>query len=166
MSAKPGVQIEIPGLGRLDIHKIVSDYSGSLSVGGKLTAGVRERLLELETFVDIDILTSDTFGTVRSELANLPLHIEVLQDKDHHLQKQRYVATHCEPAHVVAFGNGNNDRLMLQAVRDAGGLAVCIENGEGCAVTALMNASLLIHGAAAALDLLLDPNRVKAGLRF
>jgi len=166
MSTKPGIQLEIPGLGRLDIRKIVSDYSGSLSVGGKLTAGVRERLLKLEKFVEIDILTSDTFGTVRSELADLPVHIEILKGSDHHLQKERYVSTRCTPGHVAAFGNGNNDRLMLQAVKDAGGLAVCIENGEGCAVTALVNASLLIHGAAAALDLLLDPNRVKAGLRF
>ncbi len=70
-----------------------------------------------------------------------------------------------EPKLVAAFGNGRNDVLMLRAVKNAGGLAVAIDNGEGCAVEALQNADIFIVGIANGLDLLLDPTRCKATLR-
>jgi soluble P-type ATPase len=67
---------------------------------------------------------------------------------------------------VVAIGNGNNDRLMLRAVKRGGGLAIAVDNGEGCAVDALMDSNILIHGAENALDLLLETPRLQATLRF
>jgi len=51
-------------------------------------------------------------------------------------------------------------------VKEAGGLAVAIDNGEGCAFDTLKNCDVFIVGAINALDLLLDPTRVKATLRF
>jgi len=164
--AKAGIRIEIPGFGPLMIQQVVSDYTGTLSAGGKLSAGVRERLTRLAELVDIHILTSDTFGTVRSELAEIPLEIRILERDRHDVQKQRFVTEQCQARHVAAFGNGSNDGLMLKAVRAAGGLAVAVDNGEGCAVETMISANLFIHGAANALDLLLEPNRAKAGLRF
>ena len=165
-AAKPGIRVEAPGAGSWEIRVLVTDFSGTLSCGGKLTAGVQRRLLQLDELVDIHVLTSDTFGTVRRELANIPAHIHVLESDRHDLQKRRFVQEECETASVLALGNGNNDRLMLLAVRDAGGIAVAIDNGEGCATATLQSANLCIRGAAEALDLLLDPNRLKAGLRL
>jgi soluble P-type ATPase len=163
---KPGIQVSIPGLHDLSISSLVTDYSGTLCCGGKLTYGVQERLIRLAELVDIFVLTSDTFGTVRFELQNIALNIQVLAGERHDKQKRDFVREHCQPATVAAFGNGANDRQMLHTVRDAGGLAVAIDNGEGCAVSALQNASLLIHGASSALDLLLDHTRITAGLRI
>ena len=68
--------------------------------------------------------------------------------------------------HVAAFGNGNNDRLLLRVVKQAGGLAIAVDNGEGCATDALLNAHLLITGAVNALNLLLETRACKATLRF
>ncbi len=163
--SKRGIDVDIPGRGLQRIRLLVTDYSGTLSCGGKLTSGVQERLLRLDEVLDIHVLTSDTFGTVRRELVNIPVRIEVLEADCHDLQKQRYVEALDTPR-VFALGNGNNDRLMLGTVAERGGLAVAVDNGEGCAVTALTAAQLYIHGAANALDLLLDPRRLKAGLRF
>jgi hypothetical protein len=56
--------------------------------------------------------------------------------------------------------------LLLKTVRDAGGLAVAVDNGEGCALDAILNANILVHGSEQALDLLLEPNSCKATLRF
>jgi soluble P-type ATPase len=162
---KPGIHVDIPGVGPLSIETLVCDYTGTLSRGGKLTPGVQERLIRLTDLVEIQVLTSDTFGTVRFELQNIALDIQVLTGGHHDEQKRRFVTQHCNPATVAALGNGANDRLMLDAVRAASGLAIAVDNGEGCAVATLQNASLLIHGADRALDLLLDPNRVAATLR-
>jgi hypothetical protein len=38
---KPGILIEIPGFGAREIRTIVTDYTGTLSCGGRLVAGVR-----------------------------------------------------------------------------------------------------------------------------
>jgi soluble P-type ATPase len=81
------------------------------------------------------------------------------------VEKEQYVKGF-DAEHVVAFGNGNNDRFMLRAVKNGGGIAVAIDNGEGCALDALLNSHIHIVGAANALDLLLDPTRCKATLRF
>ena len=68
---KPGILIEIPGFGTREIHTIVSDYTGTLSCGGRLTPGIREKLVALLDFVDIRIVTSDSFGTATEELRGI-----------------------------------------------------------------------------------------------
>jgi soluble P-type ATPase len=70
------------------------------------------------------------------------------------------------PGHVASFGNGNNDRLQLKVVKEAGGLATAVENGEGCALEAILSANVFVVGAVNALDLLLEPTRLRATLRF
>jgi len=163
--SRRGIQVEIPGSGPLRIEVVVTDYSGTLSCGGRLTPGVEERLTRLSQQVEIRVLTSDTFSTARTALEGLPVVLHILDGEHHHLQKRDYVTARSDPARVAALGNGANDRLMLRAVRDAGGLAVAVDNGEGCSMEAASGAHLLIHGATNALDLLLEPNRLKASLR-
>jgi soluble P-type ATPase len=161
---KTGITIEIPGYGRREIHTIISDYSGTLSYRGKLTDGVRERLLQLLKLVDLEVVSSDSFGTAAKELDGIVVP-HILQSGRHDLEKQEY-AKRFQLRHVAAFGNGNNDRLLLKTVKEAGGLAIAVDNGEGCALEALLNADLLIVGAANALNLLLETTSCKATLRF
>lgn len=162
---KGGIKVEIPGFGRLDVAALVSDFSGTLSCGGRVTRGVERRIVKLARILDIHILTADTFRTVKRELGNLPVEIHVLDSDRQDLRKERFVKA-MAPQHVAALGNGMNDRLFLRAVRVAGGLAVAVDNGEGCATKTLQNAGLFIGGAENALDLLLEPDRLKATLRF
>ncbi len=159
------IRIDIPGFGPREIVRVVSDYTGTHAYAGALRDGVRDRLARLGERIEVHVLTSDTFGTARRELEGLPVTLHLLDGSGHDEQK-RALALEMEPQHVAAFGNGNNDRLMLQAVRDAGGLAVAVDNGEGCALDAMLAAHLVIHGSENALDLLLDSNRCKATLRF
>ena len=159
------ISIDIPGLGLREISRVVSDYSGTHSFAGIIRPEVRDRLARLAESVEVHILTSDTFGTAQQELHDLPVTLHLLKGEDHDEQKRAY-ALKLEPQHVAAFGNGNNDRLLLSSVRDAGGLAIAVDNGEGCAVDTILAANLVIHGAENALDLLLDSNRCKATLRF
>jgi soluble P-type ATPase len=162
---KPGISIDIPGFGKLEIKAIVSDYTGTLSASGKLVVGVRGRLLRLAQIVDVHVVTADSFGTAAAELEGLPIIRKTLEGPNEDAQKLHYV-TDLGPRYVASFGNGNNDRLHLKAVREAGGLAIAVENGEGCALDAILNANLLVCGAPNALDLLLEPLRLRATLRF
>jgi soluble P-type ATPase len=134
------------------------------AASGRLALGVREKLVCLLGFVDIRIVSSDSFGTAKEELAGI-VTPHILTKERHDLEKQDYLRKF-ELKHVAAFGNGNNDRLLLKTVKEGGGLAIAVDNGEGCAVDALMNANLLIIGAANALNLLLEPQGCKATLRF
>ena len=159
------ILLDIPGLGKRELHRVVSDYTGTHAFAGALRPGVRERLTRLAELVDIHFLTSDTFGTAKRELGSLPVTLHLLSGERHDEQKQAFVADH-EPQHVAAFGNGNNDRLMLRTVREAEGLAIAVDNGEGCAIDMMVAANLFIHGSEQALDLLLHSDRCKATLRF
>jgi soluble P-type ATPase len=162
---KPGILIEIPGFGKIEFRSIVSDYTGTHSRGGKITHEVERRLIHLSELVDIHILTADTFGTAERELGDIPVSIHRLLAEAQDVQKMEFVRG-CQPQYAAAFGNGNNDRLLLKTVREAGGLAVAVDNGEGCAIEALQNANLFIVGAENALDLLIETKRLKATLRF
>jgi soluble P-type ATPase len=163
--AKPGITIDIPGFGKVQINSILSDYTGTLAFSGKLVAGVKDRLLRLAELVDIHVVTADSFGTAESELKGLPIVCRRLKGEGEDEQKRRY-ALNLNRRYVASFGNGNNDRLHLQAVKEAGGLAIAVENGEGCALEAILNANLFVIGAVNALDLLLEPTRLRATLRF
>ncbi|MEJ2186067.1 MAG: ATPase P [Gemmatimonadota bacterium] len=159
------IHLDIPGFGLREITTVVTDYSGTHAFAGRLRSAVRSRLLGLARLAEIHVVTSDTFGTVGRELGELPVTVHLLTGARHDEQKRAFVLDR-DPGHVAAFGNGNNDRLMLEAVRDAGGLAIAVDNGEGCALDAILASNLFVHGSENALDLLLNPDRCKATLRF
>ena len=161
---KRGIGIDIPGFGKRVIRTIISDYTGTLSCRGKLTPGVRPRLRRLVKLVDLEIVTADTYGTARQELRGIAVP-NMLRKKRQDTEKRDF-AKEFDLRHVAAFGNGNNDRLLLRAVTNGGGIAIAVDNGEGCALDALAHANILIFGAANALDLLLKTNALKATLRF
>ncbi len=158
------IRLDIPGFGTREIARVVTDYSGTHAFAGALRDGVRRRLARLAQQVEVHVLTSDTFGTAARELEDLPVELHLLSGTRHDEQKRAYALEH-DAGHVAAFGNGKNDRLMLEAVRDAGGLAFAVDNGEGCALDAILAADLFVHGSENALDLLLDTDRCVATLR-
>ncbi len=162
--SKPGISIDIPGLGQRLIRTIVSDFTGTLSRNGRLTPGVKPRLRRLLKLVDLEILTADTYGTASRQLRGIVVPNK-LKTRRHDIEKRRF-AKRFRLKHVAAIGNGNNDRMLLSSVKKSGGLAIAVDNGEGCAIDALNGANLFVVGAANALDLLLNPTACKATLRF
>jgi soluble P-type ATPase len=153
----PGIKIQIPHFADpLIIERIVTDYTGTLSQGGKLIPGVEDRLRRLKELVEINVISADSFGTASGQLAAIPLRPHILeQGKRHDTEKQQYVKER-NPSRIAAFGNGNNDALMLEAVKQAGGLAIAVDSGEGCSVEAIQKANLFVVNIVNALDLLLE----------
>jgi P-type E1-E2 ATPase len=152
--------LTVPAYGSLSITHCAIDYTGTLSVDGKLVPGVREGLRELAKLVEVHVLTSDTFGTARQELTGTPCTLHILTGEDHAGQKETYVRQ-LGAEQVIALGNGTNDRLMLQAAR----IGVAVMLAEGCAAQALNAADILVFSPLDAFNLLLSPNRLKAVLR-
>jgi|SRR5271166_235394 len=141
---KPGIRIKIPYFhdDKLDhslfITRIVSDYTGTLSLGGRLIPGVEERLKKLKEMVEnIDVLSADSFGTATGQLAGVPLTPTIYEQNQRHDVLKAKHARENVPGQIAAFGNGNNDGPLLDAVREAGGLAVAVDNGEGCSILAM-----------------------------
>ena len=155
------LDIEIPGFGSVKLQHLVSDYTGTLSHNGNLVPGVEERLKQISEFMDIHVLTSDTFGTAKSELKGLPCKLKVLEGEYHDLQKEEYV-DRLGASSVVAFGNGNNDRKMLRVAK----IGVAVTGKEGSAVDILMAGEVYITDINMGLELLIYPKRLKATLRY
>ncbi len=154
------IDIAIPGYGRLALTELVCDFNGTLAAGGSLVPGVRERLPLLAAQLRIHVVTGDTFGTARAELAGLPCEISVLAPENQAEAKGRFVES-LGASNVAALGNGRNDRLLLEA----SALAIGVCGREGIATEALQACDVVVTDAVDALDLLLETNRLVATLR-
>src|SRR5689334_17912059 len=126
---KDGIHIDIPGFGNLQLKALCSDYTGTLSHSGKLIGGVREKLCQLSQRLDIHVVTSDTRKTARTQLQEVPLT---------NLVDEIPTAEHDE--YLKKLGLSSNE------VRDAGGLAIAVDAGEGCAMEAMANAHVFVVG--------------------
>ncbi len=155
------LEIRIPNFGLLQLEHLVLDYNGTLTFDGKVLPQVKAKLAELAEHLRIHMLTADTFGTARAELADVPCEVKILEASEMDKQKVAYINA-LEANTVVAYGNGRNDRRMLKTAR----LGVAVVGREGCAVEALLAADVCISDIVDGLDLLLNPKRLEAALKL
>lgn len=155
------IELDIPGFGPLRLEHLVSDFTGTLAFDGRLLTGVKELLNNLARVVTVHVLTADTFGRSHAELEGVSCSLTVLSGKGVDVQKEGYINA-LGPERVAAIGNGINDRLMLKAAR----VGIAVAGREGCAVGALMNADIVVTDVIDGLNLLLQPKRLTATLRF
>jgi len=154
------IRLDIPGLGPVELKYLVCDYSGTLSVDGVLVPGLERYLSMAGQMMDVHILTADTHGKAREQLAKVNATVHIFDGDLHNAVKVDYI-TKLGAEYCIALGNGSNDTGMLQAARI--GVAVMLE--EGCSATAIHAADIIVRSAIDALDLVLNPNRIKATLR-
>ncbi len=150
------VTIELPS-GPVTFRRLVLDFTGTLSHRGELIPGVAERLTALADGLSVTVLTADTFGTAREQLRDLPLSIQLIGDGE----EKGEVLSSLDPETVIAVGNGRNDVLMVRIAR----VGIAIMGPEGAAGELLSAADVVVHDINHALDLVLDPLRLKATLR-
>jgi len=155
------IELNVPGFGILKLEHLVSDYTGTLSLDGKLLPGIKEKLTKAAQSLKIHVLTADTFGTAKAELADAPCEVHIITGENLDVQKEDYVKK-LGAEKVVAFGNGINDRKMLKVAR----LGIVVTGSEGCAVESLLAADVHVTNVKDGIDLLLNPKRLKAILRF
>jgi len=81
------LEIDISGFGPVQLEHLVSDFTGTLSVDGRLLPGVREQLKSISEFMKIHILTADTFGKARAKLEGVACKLFILEGEKHDVQK-------------------------------------------------------------------------------
>jgi len=154
------IEINIPTFGFLRLAYLVTDYNGTLAKDGILLPGVSDRLIKLASLLELHVLTADTFGLAEAQLRDLPIKLTVLSKNNEALQKQQYLEA-IGAENVVAFGNGNNDQMMLRAAR----LSITVIGPEGASFGAIQAANIIVTNIGDGLDLLINPLRCVATLR-
>lgn len=152
--------VDIPGFGALRLAHLVLDFNGTLAVDGTLLPQARKRLSRLSEELRIHVLTADTFGKARAELRGLRCELVILQAAQQDRAKAAYVRRLGETS-TVCIGNGRNDRLMLRIAA----LGIAVIQAEGAASASIREADIVVNDIRDALDLLLNPLRLVAGLR-
>lgn len=152
---------DVPGRGVLVLSIVVLDLNGTIAVDGQVLAGVAERVQALrEAGFACYLVTADTRGRAQATAEALDLTLQRL-DAGHETEQKQAFVEQLGAARVAAVGNGANDAGMLRAA--AVGIAVI--QAEGASAAALQTADIVVPDIRAALDLLLEPQRLIATLR-
>ncbi len=154
------IEITIPGFGNVHVKHLVFDYNGTIAINGQLVPGVTDILKTLSKTIQVHIITADTFGTVREQLANTVCEVVVISKQDQHIEKLNYIRK-IGLAETICFGNGRNDRLMLKMAA----LGIAIIQPEGAAWEAISAADIVVNNIIDGLILITNPLRLKATLR-
>lgn len=153
------IKVSLPDGQELRFLHAVFDYNGTLALDGAISEEVKTRLTDLAKLLHVVVITADTFGSARSQLAGVPGIELVILGTGHGDAKKAEFVRRLAP-HVVVIGNGMNDRLMF-------GLAtsICVIGREGASGRALSSADIIVTRPEDALDLLLNNRRMVATLR-
>ncbi|MEY8764744.1 MULTISPECIES: HAD family hydrolase [Clostridium] len=153
------LKITIPGQNELSVKNAVFDFNGTLATDGKLKSSVREMLVEIEKFLDIYILSSDTYGSVQNECRNVGAKVQVLKGSGG-MKKKEFVRL-LGADDTICIGNGKNDIGMFEICA----LSILVVGEEGCSVKTLLKSDIVVKNSEDALMLLMNPKRITATLR-
>lgn len=154
-------ELTIPGFGEVKLEYLVTDYTGTLTLDGTFLPGVKKRIEAASKFLEVIILTADAMGTAENQLTRVPCKIKKVAGSNLDQQKEDFIKQ-LGTEKIVAFGNGVNDAKMLKAAR----LGFAVVGNEGCAVSALTSADIVVNNVLEAFDLLLFPKRLQSTLQF
>lgn len=154
------LEVDIPGRGSYRLEHLVLDFNGTLALDGRLLEGVAERVGKLAGVLEVTIATADTFGTAGTLGTTLGLRVLKMERGSEDSQKLSLVER-LGKERTICIGNGSNDTLMLRE----SALGICILGHEGASAGALAASDLVFADINDALDALLNPRRLVAGLR-
>jgi len=154
------IELNVPGRETLKLNYLVCDVNGTLALDGRLLDGVVRGFKTLRDRLEIHLVSADTFGTLMQINHQLEVHAHIIPPGDETTQKAEFVQR-LGAEHVIAIGQGANDRAMLQTAA----IGICILSREGAASETLMSADVIVPDIVAALELLEKPLRMIATLR-
>lgn len=154
------IKVTIPGKGELELKHVVFDVNGTLAVDGQLLPGVPGLLDNLKDHLEIHLLTADTHGKQAEIDSILNFKADRIQAGDEARQKADFVDM-LGAINTVAIGQGANDSLMVKSAV----IGICVLSTEGSTLETLLGSDLVVPDIQSAMNLLLNPTRLKASLR-
>jgi len=133
------------------------DFTGTLSLDGRLLPGVAGRIRKIACMLRVTVMTADTFGAAARALEGLPVDLRIVGRGAEKAALVRKLGA----KQVIAIGNGRNDTPMFKAAA----LGIAVVGPEGASGELVRIADVVVCDIRDALDLLLNPLRLKATLR-
>jgi soluble P-type ATPase len=156
------IKINIPGRenAEITIKNVIFDMNGTLSEDGIIKDDVKILLNELSKYVDIYVVTSDTFGTAEEMVKNIHAKLFIINGENSAVKK-REILQKLGYQETIAVGNGFNDTEILKNAI----IGIGIMGAEGLAAKAALNCDIIVGKIEEALNLLLNTKRLTATLR-
>ena len=154
------IEIAIPGRENYKLSHLVLDLNGTLALDGELIEGVEERLRRLSKLLKLFIVSADTFGSASGLKEKLKAEIHLVEKGEEAAQKLALVEKLGRDK-TICIGNGVNDAAMLKGAA----IGICVLGREGASATAITGSDVVIPDINAALELLLNTDRLVATLR-
>jgi len=149
---------DIPGQGPLTIETLILDLNGTLSVGGVVPSGVKERLDILKTKgLRVLFFTGNTRNDADDLAASLGIEWQLAKNAE----DKKNLALELNPATCATIGNGLIDLELMKVVK----LRIVTLQAEGVHVQTMLQADIIIPTITDALDLFIDEQRLIATLR-
>lgn len=142
----------------LEIKTIILDLNGTLSVGGVVPDGVKERLGKLK---DMGFNVLFFTGNTRNDADDLATDLGIDWKLAKNAGDKRDLALELEPDTCASIGNGLIDLELMKVVK----LSIVTLQAEGVHVQTLVNSDVIIPTINDALDLFIDEQRLIATLR-
>ena len=152
--------LKIPGREQIEIKDVMLDYNGTIAIDGHLIAGADKTINELADIINFHVITADTYGSVKKELANINCKVVKIPEEKQDKSKLDYLLTLGKKT-TLCVGNGKNDRLMLKESV----LGIALIQDEGLCVEALLAADIVCKSIMDVFAYFKNPNRIKATLR-
>ncbi len=148
----------IPGQEPFDINTLILDLNGTLSVGGVVPEGVKERLDNLkQQGFQIVFLT----GNTRNDADKLASELDIKWKLAKTAEDKRDLALEIGADTCASIGNGLIDLELTKVVK----LGIVTLQSEGVHTQTLQAADIVVPTINDALDLFIDPNRLTATMR-
>jgi soluble P-type ATPase len=152
--------IAVPGWGSVELGNLVLDLNGTLTESGDFIPGVVDYLERLRAKgFKVYVLSADTRGVLQQTFELSP-DIEAVVTETAE-DKKRFVES-IGAETTVCVGNGNIDVEMFKVAR----LSICTVQAEGAATKAVLHANIVVTHISHALEILLDPDKLIATLRY
>lgn len=150
----------IPGQVPFEIDTLILDLNGTLSVGGVVPEGVKERLDTVQQNLGLRavLFTGNTRGDADSIASNLGIEWKAAKTAE----DKKNLALEMGADTCASIGNGLIDVELTRVVRLG---IVVTQQAEGFAVETLLAADIGVPTINDALDLFIDQDRLTATFR-
>lgn len=152
------MKYNILGQKPFEINTLILDLNGTLSVGGIVPEGVKERLKKVQVLgFRVVFFTGNTRNDADALAAELGIEWRLAKTAE----EKRDLALELDPDTCASIGNGLIDLELTKVAK----LGIVTLQAEGVHTQTLMAADVVVPTINDALDLFIDPDRLIATMR-